>query len=52
MAKAEESAELRERHLQIVGSLEVPSIDTQQMPLHFIAGVQDNHPGQATSYSL
>jgi hypothetical protein len=52
-AKAEESTGLSERHLQIVGSFEIPSIDEQQhIPLHLIAGVQDNHLGQATGYLL
>jgi sortase (surface protein transpeptidase) len=52
MAKAEESAGLRERQLQIVASLEVPSIDAQHMPLHLIAGAQDNHLGQAAGYLI
>ncbi|WP_223484988.1 hypothetical protein [Pseudomonas sp. A-RE-19] len=52
-AKEEESTRLRERHLQIVGSFEIPSTDEQQhMPLHLITGVQDNHLGQATGYLL
>ena len=52
-AKEEESTGLSERHLQIVGSFEIPSIDTQQhIPLHLIAGVQDNNLGQATGYLL
>lgn len=52
-AKAEESTGLSERHLQIVGSFEIPSIDEQQhIPLHLIAGVQDNHLGQANGYLL
>ncbi|KDD68206.1 hypothetical protein ABH912_000258 [Pseudomonas sp. BT76 TE3572] len=54
MAKAlvEESTVLSERPTQIVDSFEVPSMDTPHMPLHLIAGVQDNHFGQATAYSL
>lgn len=55
MAKAneEESTGLSERHLQIVGSFEIPAIDAQQhIPLHLIAGVQDNHFEQATGYLL
>jgi hypothetical protein len=55
MAKAreEESTGLSERHLQIVGSFEIPSIDAQQhIPLHLIVGVQDNNLGQATGYLL
>ncbi|MFJ2364782.1 hypothetical protein ACIPIN_13985 [Pseudomonas sp. NPDC087697] len=51
--KEEESTGLSERHLQIVGSLEIPSIDAQQhVPLHLIVGVQDNHLGQVTGYLL
>lgn len=50
-AKEEESTGLSERHLQIVGSFEIPSIDEQQhIPLHLITGGQDNHLGQATGY--
>ncbi|EXF92965.1 hypothetical protein HK44_004500 [Pseudomonas fluorescens HK44] len=55
MAKAneEESTGQSERHLQIVGSFEILSIDAQQdIPLHLIAGVQDNHFEQATGYLL
>ncbi|MEO8640662.1 hypothetical protein [Pseudomonas sp.] len=56
MAKAlvEESTGLSERQTQIVDSfeVEVPSMDAQHMPLHLIAGVQDNHFGQATAYLL
>ncbi|MCO8314261.1 hypothetical protein [Pseudomonas mandelii] len=52
-AKEEESTGLNERHLQIVGSFEIPSIDEQQhIPLHLITGGQDNHLGQATGYVL
>ena len=52
MAKAEESVALRERHLHVVGSLEVPSIDAQHMPLHLIASAQDNHLSQAVGYLI
>ncbi|MHC8334170.1 hypothetical protein [Pseudomonas sp. LB3P25] len=54
MAKAlvEESTGVSVRPTQIVDSFEVPSMDTQHMPLHLIAGVQDNPIGQATAYSL
>lgn len=52
-AKEQESTGLSERHLQIVGSFEIPAIDEQQhIPLHLITGVQDNHLGQATGYLL
>jgi hypothetical protein len=52
MAKAlvEESTGLSERHTQIVETFEVPSIDAQHVPLHLIAGVQDNHFGQVSGY--
>lgn len=52
-AKAEESTGLSERHLQVVGSIEIPCIDEpQHIPLHLITGVQDNHLGQAAGYLL
>ncbi|MHC8382120.1 hypothetical protein [Pseudomonas sp. LB3P14] len=52
MAKAlvEESTGLSERHTHIVETFEVTSIDAQHVPLHLIAGGQDNHFGQATGY--
>jgi hypothetical protein len=51
--KAEKSTELSERHFQIVGSFEVPSIDAQQnIPLHLIAGVQDGQHGIAATFAL
>jgi sortase (surface protein transpeptidase) len=51
--KAAESTELSERHLQIVGSFEVPSIDVQQnVPMHLIAGAQEVHLGHATGFAL
>ncbi|MDP9657030.1 UNVERIFIED_ORG: hypothetical protein J2W87_004976 [Pseudomonas putida] len=51
--KATESTELSERHLQIVGSFEVPSIDAHQnVPMHLIAGVQDGHHGLAATFAL
>lgn len=49
-ALAEKSTGLSERQTQIVETFEVPSIDAQHVPLHLIAGVQDNHFGQATGY--
>jgi hypothetical protein len=55
MAKAKEAAStgLSERHLQIVGSFEVQTVDAQpQVPLHLIAGAQDNPLALATGYSL
>ena len=51
--KAEESTELSERHLQIVGSFEVASIEVQQnIPLHLIAGAQEGHLAHATGFAL
>jgi hypothetical protein len=51
--KAAESIEPSERQLQIVGSIEVPSIEVQQnIPLHLIAGVQEGHLGHATGFVL
>jgi hypothetical protein len=55
MAKlqAQESTVLSERTVQIVGCFEVPVMEEQQhVPLHLIAGVQDNHLGQAPGYLL
>ncbi|WP_131107073.1 hypothetical protein [Pseudomonas sp. Sample_10] len=56
MAKAKEleATGLGERQLQIVGSFEIPSMDHQQpvMPLHLIAGAQENIPGQAVGYLI
>ncbi|MVV47488.1 hypothetical protein EJA72_04360 [Pseudomonas sp. PB120] len=52
-AKEEESTGPAERHLQIVGSFEMPSMEEQQhIPLHLIAGAQDSNLGQAAAYSL
>lgn len=51
MAKAEESTGLNERHLQIVGSVEIRTSDEQpHVPLHFIAVAQDTHLAQAAGY--
>ncbi|RON52638.1 hypothetical protein [Pseudomonas frederiksbergensis] len=47
-AKEEESTGLSERHLQIVGSFEVPCADPQQnIALHLIVAAQDSHLSQA-----
>jgi sortase (surface protein transpeptidase) len=52
-AKEEESTGLSERQLHVVGSIEIQSVDAQQhVPLHLMAGTQDNNLGQAISYSL
>ncbi|MBV7490546.1 MULTISPECIES: hypothetical protein [Pseudomonas] len=51
--KAGKSTELSERHLQIVGSFEVPSIEVQQnIPMHLIAGAQEGHHGLAATFAL
>jgi hypothetical protein len=55
MAKlqAQESTGLSDRPIQIVGCFEVPSPEEQQhIPLHLMAGVQDNHLVQAPGYLL
>jgi len=56
MAKLQEqeSTGLSERHVQIVGCFEVPVMEEQQqhIPLHLIAGAQDNHLAQAAGYLL
>jgi hypothetical protein len=55
MAKlqVQESTGLSERHVQIVGSFEVPVMEEQQhIPLHLIAGVQDNLLGHTPGYLL
>jgi sortase (surface protein transpeptidase) len=51
--KAAESIEPSERQLQIVGSIEVPSIEVpQNISLHLIAGVQEGHLAHATGFAL
>jgi len=51
--KAEKSTELSERHFQIVGNFEVPSIEVQQnIPMHLIVGAQEGHHGLAASFAL
>jgi hypothetical protein len=51
MAKAEESTGLSERHLQVVGSVEIRTPDEQpHAQLHFITVAQDNHLPQAAGY--
>lgn len=56
MAKAKEleATGLGERQLQIVGSFEIPSLEHQQpvIPLHLVAGAQDNNLGQAVGYLI
>jgi hypothetical protein len=52
MAKTvQESTGLIERHVQIVGGFKVPCLEEQpHIPLHLVAGVQDNHLGQVPAY--
>ena len=51
--KVQESTGLIERHVHIVGSFEVPSLEEQShIPLHLMTGVQDNHLGQVPAYQL
>ncbi|WP_310338630.1 hypothetical protein [Pseudomonas corrugata] len=52
MAKTvQESTGLIDRHVQIVGSFEVPSLEEQpHIPLHLMASVQDNHLGLVPAY--
>jgi hypothetical protein len=51
--QAQESTGMSERHVQIVGCFEVPVMEEQQhIPLHLIAGAQDNHLAQAAGYLL
>ncbi|WP_130931551.1 hypothetical protein [Pseudomonas sp. Sample_24] len=56
MAKAKEleATGLGERQLQIVGSFEIPSLENQQpvVPLHLVAGAQENNLGQAVGYLI
>jgi hypothetical protein len=50
-AKEEEATGLGERQLQIVGSFEIPCQEHQQpIPLHLMAGTQDNHVAQVVGF--
>ncbi|MDZ5436506.1 hypothetical protein T3H00_28050 [Pseudomonas fluorescens] len=50
-AKEEEATGLNERQLQIVGGFEIPCLEKQQqVPLHLMAGVHDNHVGQVAGF--
>lgn len=52
-AKEEEAIRLNERPLQIVGSIEVPSLENQQtVPLHLIAGAQDGLSAQVVGFLI
>lgn len=52
-AKEEESTGLSERQLHVVGSIEIQTVDAPpHVPLHLIAGAQDNNLGQAISFTL
>ncbi|MBT2337630.1 MULTISPECIES: hypothetical protein [Pseudomonas] len=49
-AKEEESIRLSALHVQVVGSFEIQPIEAkQQMPLHFMAGVQEHSFGEAAA---
>ncbi|MGV8920506.1 MAG: hypothetical protein ACOH2R_22370 [Pseudomonas sp.] len=50
MAREEKSTGLFEQQPQLVGGFEVLCLEGQEMPLHLIVAVQDNHLGQANSY--
>jgi len=53
-ALAEESTMLTERHSEILGSFDAPSSSThakQHIPLHLLAGLNDNQPG-VTGYMV
>nr|WP_207187689.1 hypothetical protein [Pseudomonas sp. TMW22090] len=54
MAKAKEAEiiALGEREAQVVGGFEVTTLEVQHMPLHLIAGAQDNQAGQAAGYGM
>ena len=54
MAKAKEAEiiGLGEREVQVVGGFEVTTLEVQHMPLHLIAGAQDNQAVQAGGYAL
>nr|WP_314533612.1 hypothetical protein [uncultured Pseudomonas sp.] len=54
MAKAKEAEiiALGEREVQVVGGFEVTTLEVQHMPLHLIAGAQDNQVVQAGGYAL
>jgi hypothetical protein len=50
-AKEEEATGLNERQLQIVGGFEIPCLEKQQqVPLHLMAGSQDNLVAQAVGF--
>ncbi|VVP90421.1 hypothetical protein PS918_03179 [Pseudomonas fluorescens] len=49
--KQEEATGLSERQLQIVGGFEISCPENpQQVPLHLVAGVQENLVGQAAGF--
>lgn len=51
--KEEEATRLNERQLQIVGSIEIPSLENQQtVPLHLIAGAQDGLGAQVVGFLI
>ena len=52
-AKEEESIRLSALHGQVVGSFEIPPLEAKpQMPLHFMAAVQDHSFGEAAALSF
>lgn len=52
-AKEEESTRLNALQGEIVGSFEIPPAEAkQEMPLHFMAGVQEHSLGEAAGYRL
>lgn len=51
--KEEEATRLNERQLQIVGSIELPSLENQQqVPLHLIVGAQDGLGAQVVGFLI
>ncbi|AWY43907.1 hypothetical protein DKY63_29955 [Pseudomonas putida] len=51
--KEEEAIRLSERQLQIVGSIEMPSLENQQtVPLHLIAGAQEGLNAQVVGFLI
>ncbi|MCI0994800.1 hypothetical protein HNO91_26555 [Pseudomonas corrugata] len=52
-AKEEELIRLSALHVQVVGSFEITPIEAkQQMPLHFMAGVQEHSFGETAALSF
>ncbi|WP_077047704.1 hypothetical protein [Pseudomonas sp. KK4] len=52
-AKEAEATGLSERPLQIVGSIEMPTLEhQQQVPMHLIAGAQDGSGAQVVGFLI